>query len=61
MSKRDPIKNWGRVNRRHIDNIGYQIKNKLRMSNRDPIINWGRVNRRYTDNIGYQVKNKLKE
>jgi hypothetical protein len=30
MSNRDPIKNWGRVNRRHTDNIGDEVKNKLK-------------------------------
>jgi hypothetical protein len=30
MSNRDPIKNRGRVNRRHTDNIGDQFKNKLK-------------------------------
>jgi hypothetical protein len=30
MSIRDPIKKWGRVNRRHKDNIGDEVKNKLK-------------------------------
>jgi hypothetical protein len=30
MSNRDPIKNWGRVNRRHTDTIGDEVKNKLK-------------------------------
>ena len=29
-SNRDPIKNWWRVNRRYTDNIGDQVKNKLK-------------------------------
>jgi hypothetical protein len=30
MSNRGPIKNWGRVNRRHTYNIGDEIKNTLK-------------------------------
>ena len=30
MSNRGPIKNWERVNRRHTENIGDQVKNKLK-------------------------------
>ena len=30
MTNRDPIKNWGRVNRIYTDNIGDQVKKKLK-------------------------------